>query len=113
MLVDADAVIGLIDFGDAVHSATVGELAVASAYAMLDKDDPWAVARSLRHGFEEFRPLSVDERDALPHLIRTRLAISVSIAADQQRQNPNNPYLGVSEAPAWRLLERITERTHG
>ena len=38
-------VAGLIDFGDMVHSYTVGGLAVAIAYAILDKVDPMAHGR--------------------------------------------------------------------
>jgi len=35
---------GVIDFGDMVHTQTVNELAIACAYAMLDKADPLAAA---------------------------------------------------------------------
>src|SRR5262245_59200000 len=37
-------VVGLIDFGDMVHSFTVADLSVAIAYAILNKPDPLAVA---------------------------------------------------------------------
>ena len=36
------SIVGLIDFGDMVHSYTVGDLAVAIAYAILGKPDPLA-----------------------------------------------------------------------
>ncbi|WP_344861794.1 phosphotransferase [Amycolatopsis ultiminotia] len=109
VLVAADGRIGIIDFGDAVHTVTVNELAVASAYAMLDKAEPFAVAADLRAGFERERPLTGDEQLVLPELIRTRLAMSVSISAFQQSRNPDNPYLHVSEAPVWRLLEHFLD----
>jgi Ser/Thr protein kinase RdoA (MazF antagonist) len=109
VLVEHGKISGLIDFGDAVHSATVNELAVACTYAMLDVDDPGSVARAVSSGFEEYRPLTTAERSVMNDLIRTRLSLSVCISANQQRLNPDNPYLSVSEQPAWRLLETMME----
>ena len=37
-------VVGIIDFGDIVHSYMIGDLAVAIAYAILGKRDPLGVA---------------------------------------------------------------------
>ena len=42
-----ERITGLIDFGDAIHSATIGELAVAAAYAILDQEAPIEVAGSI------------------------------------------------------------------
>ena len=47
------SVVGLIDFGDMVHSYTVGDLAVAMAYAILDKPDPLAAAAQIVSGYHE------------------------------------------------------------
>src|SRR5262249_958102 len=44
-------VVGLIDFGDIVHSYMVGDLAVAIAYAVLGKRDPLQVAARLVAGY--------------------------------------------------------------
>ena len=46
VLVDAAGtrVVSLLDMGDAVHSATVCDLAIALAYVMLGKQDPIAAA---------------------------------------------------------------------
>ena len=44
---------GLVDFGDMVHSFTVGDLAVAIAYAILDKPDPLAAAAQVAAGYHE------------------------------------------------------------
>lgn len=107
LLVSGEAVTGLLDFGDAVHSLTVNDLAVACAYAMLDQPDPAAVACLLRDGYTRHRPLDPLERQVLPHLIRTRLATSVAISAHQRAVQPGNEYLTVSEAPAWRLLSQF------
>lgn len=109
LLVADDEITALLDFGDAVHTVTVNDLAVACAYAMLDRDDPHAIARHIIDGYTQHRRLSPLEQQILPDLIRTRLATSVSISAYQQTIHPDNDYLRVSEAPAWRLLARLEE----
>ena len=104
---DGDAISGLLDLGDAVWSVVVNELAVAAAYAALDAPDPVAVIETIRRGFEAVYPLHDDERAALPDLVALRLATSVALSAHQSRLDPDDPYLTVSEAPAWDLLERL------
>lgn len=106
VLIDGGRVSGLLDFGDAVHSVTVNDLAIACAYAMLDRPDPARVQRLVVDGYCRHRPITMEEERVLPLLIRTRLATSVAISAYQQTVHPENRYLGVSEAPAWRLLDR-------
>lgn len=101
-----DRVVGLLDFGDMVHSVTAHEAAVATAYAMFHRDDPLSVVGPLIGGFDQACPLTDLELDALPDLVLARLGASVAIAARQARLDPD-PYLRVSEAPAWALLERL------
>jgi hypothetical protein len=109
VLVDVGAlrITGLLDLGDAVWSVVVNELAVAAAYAALDADDPLAVIAAVRAGFEEALPLTDAERAAIVELVALRLATSVALSAHQSRLDPDDPYLTVSEAPAWVLLERL------
>ncbi len=104
---DGGSISGLLDLGDAVWSVLVNELAVAAAYAALGADDPLAVIDRVREGFEAALPLTDREADALLGLIALRLATSVSLSAHQSRLAPDDPYLTVSEAPAWALLERL------
>ncbi len=109
VLVDVEAlrVTGLLDLGDAVWSVVVNELAVAAAYAALDADDPLAVIAAVRAGFEQALPLTDAERAAIVELVALRLATSVALSAHQSRLDPDDPYLTISEAPAWALLERL------
>jgi len=99
-------VVGLLDFGDMVHSVTAHEAAVACTYAMFGRDDPVSVMRAVVAGFDGTCRLTADELDALPSLVLARLGASVAISAHQARLSPD-PYLRVSEAPAWALLERL------
>jgi Ser/Thr protein kinase RdoA (MazF antagonist) len=107
---DGTSVSGLLDMGDSIWSALVNELAVAAAYAALDAADPFATIVTVRAGFEEAHPLVDDERSVLLELVALRLATSVALSAHQSGLDPDDPYLTVSEAPAWALLEGLATR---
>jgi len=98
---------GLIDFGDMLYTYTASEVAVAVAYAMLDKPDPLATAANVLAGYHEAFPLSETELELLLDLISMRLAVSVTNSALQQKLHPENEYLLVTERPAWALLEQL------
>ena len=100
-------VTGLIDFGDMVFSARCAEVAIAAAYALLNKDDPMAAASAVVSGYYLANPLEDEELEVLFHLIRARLAVSVTMSAVRKREAPGNAYLLVSEAPAWRAIELL------
>lgn len=102
-------VVGLIDFGDIVHSYRVGGLAVAAAYALLDKADPLAAAAEIVAGYAEVTRLTDDELAALWGLVRLRLCVSVCMAARQMRQRPDDPYLAISQQPIQRTLPRLAQ----
>ena len=102
-----NAIAGIIDFGDMLHTYTASEVAVAAAYAMLDKPDPLAAAAEIVTGYHEVFPLTAPELDAFYSLICMRLAVSVTNSAVQQKLHPDNTYLLVSERPAWELLDKL------
>jgi Ser/Thr protein kinase RdoA (MazF antagonist)/murein DD-endopeptidase MepM/ murein hydrolase activator NlpD len=91
-------IVGLIDFGDMVYSYAIGDLAVAIAYAILDEPDPLAVAAQIIKGYHAAFPITEDELAALFGLVTMRLCMSVCIGADQQSRQPENEYLGISQA---------------
>jgi Ser/Thr protein kinase RdoA (MazF antagonist) len=73
----AEFVTGILDFGDAVHSAVVGDLAVAMSYAVgadHGATDPWLAAYDVERGFTSVRGLTPEEVVLLPRLARTRFA---------------------------------------
>jgi len=115
VLVDAAGtrVVSFLDLGDVVHTATVCDLAIAIAYAMLDKQDPIAAAAEVVRGYHEIRPLSEAEADALYTLAAARLCASVCYAANQIRQAPGNQYLYISNRPAWELLGKLASFPQG
>ncbi len=101
------SVTGLIDFGDMVYSYTVGDLAVAAAYAILDKPDPLAAASQVVAGYHAVYPLQEMELAALFGLVTLRLCMSVCMAAAQQQRQPENAYLGISQDPIRRSAPRL------
>ncbi len=100
---------GLLDFGDMMWTPRVCEPAIAIAYAMLGTDDPLASGRALLTGYVESVPLREDEIELIPELIEARLCVSVTISAYERRRDPDNPFVAVSETPAWRILDWLAE----
>src|SRR5206468_1975877 len=100
---------GLIDFGDMHHGITASEPAIAAAYAILGKEDPLPAAAAIVAGYH--RAFSLDERElsVLFPLIGARLAVSVTNSAYRRTVKPEDPYVTVSEAPAWEALERLAK----
>ena len=100
---------GLLDFGDLVHSATVCDLGITLAYAMLREKDPLGVAAAVIRAYHRHNPLTDHEQRGLYPLILARLASSVCYAAHNRARNPDDAYQVVTEAGAWELLD-VLER---
>jgi 4-aminobutyrate aminotransferase-like enzyme/Ser/Thr protein kinase RdoA (MazF antagonist) len=101
------AISGLIDFGDAIFSPLINELAVAAAYAVMDRDAPIDDLAIMVAAFHQANPLQAKEIDLLFDLIAMRLVISVTMSASRRDRIVDNDYLKISEAPAWKLLARL------
>jgi 4-aminobutyrate aminotransferase-like enzyme/Ser/Thr protein kinase RdoA (MazF antagonist) len=100
---------GLIDFGDMVNSWRVAEPAIAATYMMMGKNDPVGTACCLVSGYNSIYPLTDNELEVLFPLACLRACLSVCVSAYRRVSNPDNEYLTISEAPAWRLLEQVSE----
>jgi hypothetical protein len=106
---DDQRIAGLIDFGDMTRSYTVAGLAIAIAYAMLDKTDPLAAATQIVEGYHGARPLTDDELAVVFPMACARLAVSACMAAVQQRLRPDDPYLSISQQPIRRTLQALLD----
>ena len=102
---DGPHISGIIDFGDMVMGARVVELAVAGAYAVLDRDDPIDALAALVAGYHSVSPLSAAEVDLIYPALCMRLAVSVVNSTIEAVANPDDPYVVISQAPAWAFLE--------
>ncbi|HXJ14070.1 MAG TPA: aminotransferase class III-fold pyridoxal phosphate-dependent enzyme [Candidatus Limnocylindrales bacterium] len=108
-LVDANTkrVVSVIDFGDMHEGFTVGEPAIAAAYAILGKEDPLAPAAAVLAGYHGILPLREEEIAAFFPLMAARLAVSVVNSAHRKSLVPDDPYVTVSEELAWAALQRL------
>ncbi|WP_416237364.1 aminotransferase class III-fold pyridoxal phosphate-dependent enzyme [Sulfitobacter sp. F26204] len=102
---------GLIDLGDICAAPRICDLAIAAAYIVLDHANPEAALSALVAGYHDANPLVAAEIDMLWPLLRTRLAVSVVNSTLMAIENPDDPYVTISQAPAWRFLEG--DRVHG
>ena len=84
---------------------------MAAAYALLGQEDPLAAAAAVVAGYHAAFPLEEEEIRHLFALVSARLAVSVTISATRAKRAPGDPYVTVSEAPAWEALERL-DRVH-
>ncbi|MCB0488271.1 MAG: aminotransferase class III-fold pyridoxal phosphate-dependent enzyme [Cyclobacteriaceae bacterium] len=97
----------VIDFGDAVYSHTVNDLAIAMAYGLMHKPDPLGAAFHIVKGYHEIFPLQDEELKALFSLTAARLQISVVCSEINREEEPDNIYLQISDQGAWDLLEKM------
>ncbi len=97
--------VSVIDFGDMHFGLTVSEVAIAAAYAMLGKKDVLHAAACVVAGYHQEFPLEERNIACLYALIGMRLAVSVTNSAHRKAVKPGDPYVTVSEAPAWEVLD--------
>ena len=114
ILVHADGpepprVAGMIDFGDMVYSPAVADLAVTLAYIMMHSPRPLETAAPVIRAYHRAFPLEEGEIRLLYPLIAARLCLSVCISWHQQKQEPDNRHLSISESGAWDLLAKLRE----
>ncbi len=88
---------GVLDLGDMVWSRIVYDPAIAAAYAITGGDDPLGAVLAVAAGYHAVRPLEAEELALLHALACARLCQSVCVAAVQQRRDPSNQYLSVSQ----------------
>jgi len=100
-------VTGIIDYGDAVYSQTINELAVALAYAVMHKPDLLSAAVQVIKGYNSHFPLEEKEIDCLYTLVAMRLIITVTKSALNKQEEPENTYHQISEKPAWDVLKKL------
>lgn len=98
---------GVIDFGDALYTQTINELAIACAYAGMKMPDPLAAMQEVVRGYHRIFPIEEKELAVLFPLITARLLITAANSAYQKHHDPENTYLQISEKPCWILLKKL------
>jgi len=112
LLDDAHGVSGIVDFGDATHTALVCDLAIALVSLMWGRPDPLEAAHAAISGYSSVMRLEGAEAAALSDLVSARLAALVLIANWRVARYPENAeYITGNVDLAWRLLEQFDEFT--
>jgi 4-aminobutyrate aminotransferase-like enzyme/Ser/Thr protein kinase RdoA (MazF antagonist) len=105
---ESGRVCGIVDFGDIVHSAQVGDFAVGLASLLRGRpeDDLFRAARIAVDGYASVLPFEPDELDVLGDLVTARLATIVTISAWRAARYPENAgYIEAWDADSWELLD--------
>lgn len=106
VLGDSGQVQGFIDFGDAVHSQLINEVAIMCAYAACGCPQPLDAAAEVVAGFHSVVPLTEQELSHVYHLIAMRAVVSVTKSQQARLEQPENDYKNVSEQGFWQLLKQ-------
>jgi hydroxylysine kinase len=116
-LVDADRVVGVIDFGDLIHAPLVCDLAVPISELIVEVDDPFGVAMEVAAGYCAVEPLTADEIAIVFDLVVARTAMAIAISAWRAEDHPeNHAYITAGSDEyrtmlAW-LLDRKADSFH-
>ena len=97
----------VIDFGDMCTSFRLCELAIACTYAMQHEADPVACAQAIVRGCLTLCPLQRAELEQLHAFIVARLCHSVLMATRAHREQPDNPFVLVSQQGVRALLRAL------
>lgn len=107
--IEFPSVKSLIDFGDAIHTQIINDLAISCAYGIMHYDDPLEAALPIVIGYHKAFPLKEEELPFLYICIALRLVISVTKSVINKKAEPGNEYLLISEKPAWEVLHKWKE----
>ncbi len=100
-------VVGLIDFGLALPSKIVCELAVACAYLSMKRPNPLEIVAAITKGFHAIFPLNDAELKAIFPLMAHRLMISVAHSGLNRKNGISAEYVYTHENHAWDLLRQM------
>ncbi len=97
-------VLAAIDYGDAIYTQSINDLAITCAYGIMEQEDPLAAALAIIKGYHNNWSVLEEELAYLYDLIAMRLIITVTKSGLNKIQEPDNVYLQVSDEKAWNVL---------
>ena len=99
---------GILDLGDMVHAPLVDDLAVAASYQIEVEGAPLGTMAEFCAAYHAVLPLQSAELQALPALVRARLAMVVAISGWRAARQPDNaPYLLRNNPISWARLQAL------
>jgi len=109
---EPNKITGLIDFGELQLASQINELAITLAYGLLGEEDIKMASSKIIEGYEKEFPLLEEEREILNYLMTMRLVTNIIMTSHQGKQQPDNTYILISQAPARALLKRLEEEKY-
>jgi hydroxylysine kinase len=101
--------VGILDFGDMVHTPLAVDVAVGASYFMSTTDDPWDAVAEFVAAYHAVAPLKRAELDLLYDLIAARFVITVAITGWRAKRYPqNSAYILKNNATAWGGLTHLS-----
>ena len=95
-----------IDYGDALYTQIINDVAIACSYAIMRQNDPLDAALPIVKGYHSTFALQKDELGHLYNAIAMRMVTSVVKCALNKLVEPDKEYLYISEKPSWQLLKK-------
>lgn len=106
-----DRIAGIIDFGDIVAAPLINDLAVAASY-QFGSDGNRQHTGEFIGAYHGELPLHDEEIRLLPHLIETRLALTLLITGYRAKRHPENAgYILRNNLPARAALNELRSRS--
>jgi hydroxylysine kinase len=109
---DESLIAGIIDFGDAVHTALIADVAVGVMGQLATPESADEAIREFVDAYRANQPLLAEEMDLLNWLIAGRIAQNVVITAWHRASNPATQHFAAYDANffGWRidLARRLT-----
>jgi 4-aminobutyrate aminotransferase-like enzyme/Ser/Thr protein kinase RdoA (MazF antagonist) len=108
VLIGAEGISGVIDFGDMHHTARIADLAISLTSLLRESADPWPAAGRFLDAYQRVLPLEPAEVAVIGELVLARLAASVLISAWRAPLYPgNHEYLTSLVAGSWHGLDLL------
>ena len=107
IVVKKEKIIGFIDFGDSIYAPVINDLAISLSYALMGNNNLYKSLQNIVGTYNEFYKLSDQDIYSLLALIKSRLVITLVMAAKQRKKYPDNKYLSISENNAWDLIYKL------
>lgn len=95
-----------IDYGDAIYTQIINDVAITTAYAIMNHEDALDAALTVVKGYHSTFPLLEKELEHLFVCVAMRLIITITRSAINKKREPDNTYLLISEKPAWEVLKK-------
>lgn len=95
IIVDArspERVVGIIDFGDAVHTARIADVAVGVIGQITDLSSAESMMDIFVDGYRSVHPLTAAEVELLPALVAGRIVQNIVMTAWYRAQDPDNAH---------------------